>query len=174
MVAGDGDVSRRARRDRILEGDRPEPLIVLLGPLMGLILAPYLDEQELAGEIARADQLAQAILNRDREPRPEQEAPQPAIPGCPSAPRARECLIFLAERNQRGHNPSNREIATGIGIAHKSQISELLAQLLEENLVSKRSEGAGKRNAWRLTPRGEEVARALIVVEPRSTGLATS
>jgi hypothetical protein len=162
MAAADGDVSRRSRGERILESDRPEPLIVLLGPLMGLILAPYLDEQELAGEIARADKLAQAILNRDREPRPEQKAPQPAIPGCPSAPRARQCLIFLAGQNGRGHSPSNREIATGIGIAHKSQISELLAQLLEQRLVTKSSEGAGKRNAWRLTPRGEEVVRALI------------
>jgi hypothetical protein len=152
-MAADGDVSQRPRRDRILE---------MLAPLMGLILAPYLDEQELGEEIARADELAQAILNRDRELRPEQEAPQPAIPGCPSAPRARECLIFLAEQNWQGISPSNREIATGIGIGHQSQISRLLARLLEQGLVGKSSEGAGKRNAWRLTPCGEEIAGGLI------------
>jgi AcrR family transcriptional regulator len=155
--------------------EEPEPLIALLGPLMGLILAPYLDEQELEAEIARADELAQAILNGDSgwlaplrfanrktgsgvEP----GSRRPRIAGIPSAARARACLMLLAEHNQQELSPSNGEIARGIGVSHKSQISELLTQLLEDGLVSKLSEGAGKRNAWRLTPRGEEAARALM------------
>jgi DNA-binding IclR family transcriptional regulator len=85
----------------------------------------------------------------------------PATLANPGARRARECLLFLAEQGGRGLSPSNREIAVGIGVAHLSQISRLLAHLAEEGLVVKRSEGAGKRNAWRLTPRGQEIARGL-------------
>jgi hypothetical protein len=85
----------------------------------------------------------------------------PALLGNPNARRARECLCFIGEQDPRGSGPSNREIATGIGVAHWSQISRLLSQLAAEGLVSKRSQGAGKRNAWRLEPRGEQVLRML-------------
>jgi hypothetical protein len=85
----------------------------------------------------------------------------PAMLGNPSARRARECLLFLADQGGRGLSPSNREIATGIGVTHQPQISRLLSQLVAENLVSKRSQGAGKRNAWRLSSHGEEVLRML-------------
>jgi hypothetical protein len=85
----------------------------------------------------------------------------PAMLAHPSARRARECLRFIATQGGRGLNPSNREIATGIGVAHLPQISRLLSQLAAEGLVSKRSHGAGKRNAWRLTERGEQVLRML-------------
>jgi hypothetical protein len=81
----------------------------------------------------------------------------PTMLAHPSARRARECLRFLATHP----DSSNREIATGIGVAHQPQISRLLSQLAVEGLVSKLSQGAGKRNAWRLTPRGEQVLRML-------------
>ncbi len=79
----------------------------------------------------------------------------PAIPN--NAHRVRRCLLFLAEHP----DSSNREIATGIGITDQSQMSRLLASLARENLVSKRSGGIGKRNAWQLTTQGEEIARML-------------
>ncbi|HWY90508.1 MAG TPA: TetR/AcrR family transcriptional regulator, partial [Solirubrobacteraceae bacterium] len=71
--------------------------------------------------------------------------------------RRRDILTFLAA------NPdsSNREIATSVGIRHESQISRLLSALAQNDLVAKRAEGAGLPNAWRLTPQGEETARAL-------------
>lgn len=81
----------------------------------------------------------------------------PAMLSNPNARRARECLIFLAQHP----GASNRELATGIGVTHQPQISRLLSRLLGENLVSKRSQGAGKRNAWRLSARGEDVLRML-------------
>jgi DNA-binding IclR family transcriptional regulator len=86
----------------------------------------------------------------------ERAAALPAMLDNSSTGRARECLLFLAEHP----DSSNREVAAGITVAHQSHISRLLAYLLQENLVTKRSEGTGKRNAWRLTPRGEEIARA--------------
>jgi AcrR family transcriptional regulator len=148
---------------------KPGPLIELLGPLMGLIMAPHLGARGIEREIERGDQVARAILAGDSRWSPpaqsskqdtghggEQAAAPPAT-GNPSARRARECLLFLAEHP----DSSNREVAVGIHIAHQSHISRLLAYLLQENLVTKHSEGSGKRNAWRLTARGEELAQAL-------------
>jgi AcrR family transcriptional regulator len=153
---------------------KPESLIGLLGPLMGLVAGPYMGARGIEREIERGDELARAIeagdprwavlartarqsvgLGVGRED--EQGAALPAVLAKPSARRAWDCLRFLAEHP----DSSNREVAVGIGMTHQSQISRLLSCLLGEHLVARRSEGAGKRNAWRLTPRGEEVVRAL-------------
>jgi AcrR family transcriptional regulator len=149
---------------------KPGLFIELLGPLMGLIMASYLGAQSVEAEIKQGDELARTILARDLCGAPpeqslgqdtrqsgEQGVAIPATLGNPSARRARECLLFLAEHP----DSSNREVAVGIEIAHQSHISRLLAYLLQENLVTKRSEGSGKRNAWRLTARGGEIAQAL-------------
>jgi AcrR family transcriptional regulator len=146
--------------------ERPEPLIELLGPLMGLVTSLYLDKQDVAREVQRGVQVTRDIQAGDTRwspPWPHGESsPAPdATPAVAGARRARECLLFLAEQGRRGLSPSNREVATGVGVTHLSQVSRLLSHLAEENLVVKRSAGAGKRNAWRLTPRGEEVAQAL-------------
>jgi len=101
-------------------------------------------------------------LQQDTELAPTPDAALPANPGNPSGRRARECLLFLAKHP----DSSNREVGAGMNIAHQSQVSKLLAYLLQEGLVTKRSEGKGKRNAWRLTPRGEEIARALMEQDP--------
>lgn len=81
----------------------------------------------------------------------------PAMLDKPSARHARKCLRVLFEYPDL----SNLEVASAIGVIYQSQISKLLACLVGEGLVVKRSDGAGRRNAWRLTPRGEEVARLL-------------
>lgn len=143
----------------------PAPLISLLGPLMGVITGPYLDADGVAREVRRGEQLARRIMAGESTWAPAPAATQdvrqgavlPAMLANPSARRARECLLFLS-----GHpGSSNREIATGIGVAHQSQISRLLAYFTNEGFVVKRSEGAGKRNTSQLTPRGEEIARTL-------------
>ena len=163
--------------------ERPEPLIELLGPLMGLVASLHLEDAgERAREVGRGERLAReiragrapewilppapAVASASRsasEPSPNARAgdgPDVALPAKlanPSARRARECLLYLA-----GHpDASNGQIAAAIGIAHKSQISKLLSDLLAEGLAVKRSQGVGAPNAWRLTPSGEEVARAL-------------
>jgi AcrR family transcriptional regulator len=176
---------------------KPEPLIELLGPLMGLATSPYLSpraaarEVELGRQFARevqAGEYASALSGarcggllgahdrggpagqhrddlRDTRPRRREttrsdvEIP-PALSN-PNAHRARQCVLFLAEQGGRGLSPSNSEIAADIGVAHQSQISRLLAYLVDENLAVKRSTGAGRPNAWRLTPHGEEIARLL-------------
>lgn len=145
---------------------KPGPFIELLGPLMGLAMAPYLGAAGVQHEIKQGDELTRAILAGESrwitsaqvtDRATERDPPLAVLVGNPSARRARECLLFLA-----GHpGASNREISVGIDVAHQSQISKLLAYLFQEGLAAKRSEGRGKRNAWRLTPHGQEIARAL-------------
>ena len=180
--------------------ERPEPLIELLGPLMGLVAGPYVSPRAAAREVKRGEELAREIRAgthplgmRGGQPEqlPHARADRPGTrvgdgssvrPGAPAgaqgadvgpmrrviseipamlenpmAHRARECLLFVADRP----GVSNREVGEGIGVLHRSQVSKLLGYLLGEDLVVKRSAGAGRPNAWRLSARGEEVARAL-------------
>jgi hypothetical protein len=139
---------------------RPGSLIELLGPLTGLVAAQYLPPRLVEREVERGEELTRtsppAQLRAIRS--------SVAIPGVlsnPNAHRARRCVLFLAGCPQA----SNREIAAAIGVAHESQISKLLACLLAEGLVTKRSDGVGKRNAWQLTARGEEISQALRTAE---------
>lgn len=151
----------------------PAPLITLLGPLMGVIVTPYLDTEDVAREVRRGEQLAREIqagrvsparVPSRRERAHADEHPELRIPAqlaSPNARRMRECLLYIAAQRELGISPSNREIAAGIYIAHASQVSLLLANLTAEGLVFKRSEGVGKRNSWWLTERGEEISRVL-------------
>jgi AcrR family transcriptional regulator len=141
-------------------------LIELLGPLMGIVVEPFMREERVAREIERGHELVREIKDGDSRwvppgPPPalsaEQDALLPAQLVNPAARRLRACVLYVAEHP----DSSNREVAVGVGVTHLSQISRLLARLAEEQLVAKCSEGAGKRNAWRLTPRGEEIARVL-------------
>jgi AcrR family transcriptional regulator len=149
--------------------ERPEPLVELLGPLEGLVTSLYLDKEDVAREVQRGTRLARDIqagkvswaLPALAPPQRESGPALPAILTNPTARRLRESVLYLAEQGARGIYPSNREIATAIGVNHKSQISMLLSQLRGEGLAVKRSVGPGGANEWRLTPRGEEIARAL-------------
>ena len=140
----------------------PTPLIELLGPLMGLAAAQYLPSPAVAAEIRRGEELAREIQASNGRTIWTRVA-IPAVLSNPNAHRARMCLLFVGEYPQA----SNREIAAGIGVVHASQISKLLSCLHGERLLAKHSTGAGKRNAWWLTARGEEVARALRAGRPR-------
>ncbi|HSZ12619.1 MAG TPA: TetR/AcrR family transcriptional regulator [Solirubrobacteraceae bacterium] len=145
----------------------PRPLIELLGPLMGIVTTPYQDRQAVAREIERGAQLARTVeagwhidstaaarAGASAAAAAERLETLPPLLCNPQARRARECLLFLAARP----DSSNREIAAGVGIAHQSQISRLLSELGSASLVAKRSAGPGRRNAWRLTARGERIA----------------
>jgi AcrR family transcriptional regulator len=159
----------------------PRPLIELLGPMMGLVTAPYLGAKATAREVARGNELARALRTRSEDPRhgspharselgpaeegrEKEDARIPPSLRDPRAHRARRCVIYLV-----GHpGASNREIAQGVGIARDTQISTLLARLTAMGVLIKRSAGAGHPNVWRLTPMGEHIA-ALLLREPTSS-----
>ncbi len=152
--------------------EAPEPLIELLGPLIGLIGALYLDQAGAAREARRGARFAHEIragkvrweaIADLQQPVAHPVAALPAMLTNPSARRARECVRFLATHP----DASNREIAAAVGVAHQSQISRLLSTLHDQQLVARRSGGAGTRNEWRLTPCGVRAARAL-AAEPQT------
>lgn len=139
-------------------------LIETLGPLMGLITGLVEDMETAAEQVRRGEELARSIevaacaFTDVTAPRAGgTETDLPAVLGNPPARRARECLLYLAEHP----GASNREIAAGIGVAHQSQISRLLSDLSDADLVDRHSQGAGRCNAWQLTCRGEEISHAL-------------
>lgn len=139
---------------------RPEPLLSLLGPLMGAATAPYLDRGAVAEEIERSHSLAQGMLSRrNAAPRPPAgvsiEMPEGLLD--PRAYRARQCLLYLS----RSPGASNRGVASAIGVLSHTQISTLLARLARSGLVDKRAGRPGHPNAWWLTPYGTQITDVL-------------
>lgn len=138
---------------RLLAGGR-KPLTELVGPLMSMIVLPYLGARVASNELTR---------------------PAPKLPKASKAapPIRRDPLegldMRLTYRTVRvltviGESPgaSNREVAEGSGIADQGQISKLLTRLERLELVTNTGEGQlkGGSNAWHLTDRGAQVERA--------------
>ncbi len=139
---------------RLLE-QRSEPLIDLLGPMMSMIVLPYLGARAASREMARP------------APRPQKQTPAPERAGSRDPLEGLE--MRLTYRTVRvlvmiGAHPgaSNRAIAEGAEIADQGQISKLLTRLQRLDLVENRGGGQsrGSANSWYLTARGTEVERA--------------
>jgi AcrR family transcriptional regulator len=133
------------------------PFIDLLGELAALVVAPYLGFRE-AEEAARLGAARSRAIARERSSRPRHR--RVAIPSQlhhARASRARACVLYVAEHP----GASNRKIAVGIGIRHVGQASTLLSRLERLQVLTKRAGGAGRPNAWMLSPQGEEVVRLL-------------
>ena len=147
---------RLSRRER-------EPLTVLLGELMTMIVLPY---------------LGPAAARRERT-RPLPPAPGPAVTERAAAPRSArdpladvnlrlthrtaKVLESIAELSGRGSDPSNRQVATAAGITDPGQISKLLRRLERLGLLLNTGAGhaKGEPNAWALTDTGERVTEQL-------------
>jgi len=135
---------------------RPERLSDLAGPLMSMIVLPY-----LGAGVARRE------LSRERP------APRPP---CDRAPERGKVADPLAGLNIRvtyrtvlvltaiGERPgvSNREVGERAGIVDQGQISKLLARLESHGLTENRGEGQdrGAANEWHLTPHGAQIEHA--------------
>jgi AcrR family transcriptional regulator/DNA-binding MarR family transcriptional regulator len=138
---------------RLLEGSQ-EPLFELLGPLMSMIVLPYLGTRAAGREVGRAS-----------PPPARRRTSRPRANGDPLEGlkmrltyRTVRVLMVIAERP----GASNRAIAEHSGIADQGQISKLLGRLARLELVENRGEGQekGAANAWYLTARGAAVERA--------------
>ncbi len=136
----------------VLEG-RTRSATDLLGPLMSVIVLPYLG----AGPAGRE-------LNRPPIPRARRaRAPAKGKDTLEDVNvrltyRTVRVLMALAEHP----GASNREVAEGAGIVDQGQICKLLGRLARLGLIENRGEGQqkGAANAWRLTARGAEIERA--------------
>ncbi|MGA2454369.1 MAG: TetR/AcrR family transcriptional regulator [Solirubrobacteraceae bacterium] len=138
------------------------PLISLLGPMMGVITAPYLDADAVAREVSRGEELSRGILARSppvpaRSPLTGFSSRLPAVLGDPRAHRARGCVLFLAGRP----GASGRQVADAIGLRGHSQVSMLLARLTGAGVVVKETGRPGGANGWRLSPLGVHAAELL-------------
>jgi AcrR family transcriptional regulator/DNA-binding MarR family transcriptional regulator len=72
----------------------------------------------------------------------------------------RQVLASIAELSEWGASPTNREIATAAGVKDEGQASRLLARLEGHGLLQNAGGLDKGANAWRLTPRGEELVSA--------------
>lgn len=141
----------------------PRPLIELLGPLMGVLVGPFMQEAQVAQEIARGDALARELLAGSTPPGAGvahcavARVEVPATLENPSAFRLRQCLLYVAAHP----GASNREVADGVGVSHRGQAAMLLSRLAGLGLLVKRAGAPGHPHAWRSTAAGEVVALAL-------------
>jgi AcrR family transcriptional regulator len=139
---------------RVLEsGDAP--LLELLGPLMSMIVLPYLGAGAAEAELRRPS--PEPVRAPGRRRRARRGDPLDGLK-MRLTYRTVRVLMVIAE----APGASNREIAEESGIADQGQISKLLNRLARLELVENTGDGQekGAANAWHLTPRGEAVERA--------------
>jgi AcrR family transcriptional regulator/DNA-binding MarR family transcriptional regulator len=131
-----------------------EPFSSLLGPLMSMIVLPYLGPRAASQELTRE---APKAIRRKRSPRRTARDPLEGL-DMRLTYRTVRVLTFIGEHP----GASNREIAEGAGIADQGQISKLLTRLERLELVRNTGDGQvkGASNAWHLTDRGAQVERA--------------
>jgi AcrR family transcriptional regulator len=134
--------------------DEP-PLSGLLGPLMSIVVLPYL------GATAASRELARPVVE-PLGPKPGGEVARSRDPldglNIRMTSRTVQVLSTIAERP----GISNREVAAASGIVDQGQISKLLSRLSRLALIENHGAGqlSGGVNAWRLTPRGAHLEQA--------------
>lgn len=137
-----------------LSGEDEQPLVELTGPLMSMIVLPYLGPLAARREARRpAPRLA-----------PEEPTPTPGrgpLGELEIRITYRTVRVLAAIASRPG--ASNREIGRAAGIEDQGQTSKLLARLEKAGLVENvNAHGIrGMANAWTLTARGAEVQRAM-------------
>ncbi len=139
----------------------PASLIDLTGPLMGMIVLPYLGPTAARTEI-------------------EQPTPKPRPKPKPTTIRRdplRDLEMRLTYRTVRtlisvAEHPgsSNRQIGKNAGIPDQGQISKLLTRLHNLGLIQNTSPDTtrGEPNAWTLTTRGWEIHEAVTKPTPNA------
>lgn len=143
-------------RRRLISGDAP-PFVGLFGQLAEVVVAPYFGPAAAAQAARKGHNRAQALLRTHSTRSASADIEVPSMLRHGSAYRMRACVRYLAE------NPgaSNQDVASGIEVSHPGQVSVLLARLHNGGLLVKDRGGAGRPNAWRLSPHGAEVAQVL-------------
>ncbi len=145
-----GTVRARAGAEN---GTRPgrgvsRALLELTGPLMAMIVHPYLGPAAARAELARP------------APSPPRVTPRYStdpFKGLPIRFTYRTARVLATIAQTPG--ASNRHIADHAGIGDEGQMSRLLGRLNKCELVENQGEGhaKGEPNAWKLTPRGQAI-----------------
>ncbi len=148
---------------RLLQRDTA-PLTDLLGPLMGLIVGPYLGSAAAHREIGRpAPEFDHAARREHRDP----------LRGLEMRLTYRTVRVLVAIGAHPG--ASNRQIADAAGVEDQGQISKLLRRLESLGLVINTGQGHSKGEPNMLDPHasaGEEVEQAIKATNRRVTPAA--
>jgi AcrR family transcriptional regulator len=176
VSAGRGEASRSRGREgargrttyasdrgrRPIVRDRPaQPLVVLLGELMSLIVLPY------QGPAAARSEQRRSVPPSPRSERGAQERAQGTVmepdllAEVPMRLTYRTALVLDGIAKHPG--ASNRLVGESAGIFDQGQVSKLLARLQRLGLTANTGVGhtKGEPNAWSLTPLGVRVASRL-------------
>jgi AcrR family transcriptional regulator/DNA-binding MarR family transcriptional regulator len=130
----------------------PKPLSDLHGALMGMIVLPYLGPAAADRELARP---------APRRPRRASPPAGDALEGLDMRLTYRTLRVLSVLAQQPG--ASNRAVAEQAGVSDQGQVSKLLMRLSNLGLIENSGDGhtKGAPNAWRLTPRGQDVENAI-------------
>ena len=132
-----------------------DPTQDLLGPLMYLIVLPYLGSSAARRELDKPT---------PRTPRASQAGVSPRsgdpLDGLNMRLTHRTMMVLAAIADRPG--ASNREIAEAAEVTDQGQISKLLSRLAGQDLIENHGYGQmkGAANAWRLTSRGTQIVQA--------------
>jgi AcrR family transcriptional regulator len=149
---------------RLLRRDS-EPLVGLVGDLMGMIVLPYMGpaaarrEQTRSAPSTGAPMLARRSEAKDaKDEEGEHGDPLAGIPMRLTYRTVRVLETIAAEPGV-----SNRGVGERAGVSDQGQISKLLARLERLGLARNTGEGhlKGEPNAWILTPTGRRVAQTI-------------
>ncbi len=131
------------------------PMVALLGPLMGMIVLPYLGKAAAVRETSRPAIRRKPLTPPSGDPLRELDMRLTY--------RTVQVLLAIAALGGRGPGPSNRQVADASGVADPGQISKLLARLEHLGLIE--NEGGppapGEPHVWRLSPKGAEIERTI-------------
>jgi AcrR family transcriptional regulator len=142
---------------RLLERDGS--LVELLNPLMATIVLPYLGPAAARKELVRPTPRARRVAQKPtRNPLDELDM----------RITYRTLRVLAAVAIAPGG--SNREVADRAGVSDQGQISKLLVRLAKLGLIENDRRVKGERNDWRLTPKGDEVRRAIDLQAARVEG----
>jgi AcrR family transcriptional regulator/DNA-binding PadR family transcriptional regulator len=138
---------------RVLREDRA-PLRGLLGPLVAMIVRPYLGESAV-----RREQTRSASIVRPSKP-PNSQGPLVNIPPAGVETRVTRRTVQALEAVARDRGASNRMVADFAEIS-ESQVSRLLARLARGGLIVNLADGSGRgpTNAWHITESGVRILR---------------
>jgi AcrR family transcriptional regulator len=131
---------------RLALGGSPE-MVGLLGPLMGIVVLPYLGQAAAARETSKPGPRRRRTVHPQGDP----------LRDLDMRLTYRTVRVLVAIAAHPG--ASNRRVADASGVADQGQISKLLTRLEHLGLIHNDGVGPsrGEPNIWRLTPRGEEI-----------------
>jgi AcrR family transcriptional regulator/DNA-binding MarR family transcriptional regulator len=131
---------------------KPGPLLALAGPLMSMIVLPYL------GSAAARREAERPLPARTANSRAARRNPLQRLE-MRLTYRTMRVLSAIAVHP----GSSNRHVAEAAGVTDQGQMSKLLGRLLALGLIEnvRAAPTRGEPNSWRLTDKGQEIERAV-------------